>query len=139
MSPSTAEKFLKWLLLLLGATACLAFIAVFMPTASMEAVNDAIGLGPFPHAPLTEYLTRSLSTLYGFFGVLILYLGLNVRRYLELIALIGWIAMALGMLLTGIDFQAGMPASWVWTEGPPTVLIGAAILWLSRQVDPLTG
>lgn len=65
MSPATAEKSLRWLLLLMGATACLAFVAVFIPTDWMETVNDAIGLGPFPRTPLTEYLTRSLSSVSG--------------------------------------------------------------------------
>ena len=139
MSPSTAERYLKWFLLLMGAITCLAFIAVFMPTDWMEAANDASGLGPFPRAPLTEYLTRSLSTVYGLFGVLTVYLGLNVRRYLDLIVLVGWMTMVLGALLTGIDLRAGMPASWVWGEGPPTVLIGAAFIWLARQVDARRG
>jgi len=135
MSPSTAEKSLKWLLLLMGATACLAFIAVFIPTDWMETANDALGLGAFPRAPLTEYLTRSLSTVYGFLGVLTFFLGLNVRRYLDLIVLVGWMTMVLGALLTGIDLWAGLPSSWIWGEGPPTVLIGAALLFLARRVD----
>ncbi len=135
MSPSTAEKSLKWLLLLMGATACLAFIAVFIPTDWMETANDAIGLGAFPRTPLTEYLTRSLSTVYGFLGVLTFFLGLNVRRYLDLIVLVGWMTMVLGALLTGIDLWAGLPSSWIWGEGPPTVLIGAALLFLARRVD----
>lgn len=135
MSPSTAEKSLKWLLLLMGATACLAFIAVFIPTDWMETANDALGLGAFPRTPLTEYLTRSLSTVYGFLGVLTFFLGLNVRRYLDLIVLVGWMTMVLGALLTGIDLWAGLPSSWIWGEGPPTVLIGAALLFLARRVD----
>lgn len=135
MSSSTAEKFLRWLLLLMGATACLAFVAIFLPTDWMESVNDAIGLGAFPHAPLTEYLTRSLSTLYGLLGLLMVYLGLNVRRYLDLIERAGAMTMVLGVLLTGIGFKAGVPDSWVWSEGPPTVLMGVALVWLARRVE----
>ena len=133
MTRSRAEKSLRWLLTLMGATAVLAFVAVVMPTDWMESANDFLGLGPFPQAPLTQYLTRSLSALYGCLGLLIIYLGFNVRRYLDLIIVVAWLIMLLGVLLTGIDFKSGMPASWAWGEGPPTVVLGAAFLWLARK------
>lgn len=135
MTSKTAERTLKWLLISMGALTCLAFVAVFMPTDWMEVANDSIGLGPFQRGPLTEYLTRSLATVYGCLGLLTLYFGFNVRRYLDIMPLIGWLTILLGTLLTGIDFMAGMPASWTWGEGPPTVLIGAAFIWLSGKIE----
>lgn len=135
MTRSTAEKSLKWLLILMGAMAVFAFAAMIMPTDWMESVNDSVGLGPFPRTPLTQYLTRSLSALYGCLGLLTVYLGLNVRRHLDVIIFVGWLTILLGALLTGLDFKIGMPASWSWGEGPPTVLVGAAILWLAHKVD----
>jgi hypothetical protein len=135
MSPSAAERALKWLLLAMGGLTCLAFVAVFMPTDWMESANDALGLGPFQRSPLTEYLTRSLATVYGCLGILTLYLGLNVRRHAELIPILGRLTILLGVLLTGVDFWAGMPASWSWGEGPPTILIGFAFVWLAGKLD----
>ena len=32
-----------------------------------------------------------------------------------------------------IDFAAGMPLLWSWTEGPPTVLVGLLYLWLAKR------
>jgi hypothetical protein len=43
----------------------LAFLAVVMPTSTMASIADWLGVGPLHRAPLTEYLTRSLSALYG--------------------------------------------------------------------------
>ena len=133
MKPNTAAKTLSWLLILMGGLAMLAVVPIVMPTAWMEAVNDSMGLGPFHRSPLMEYLTRSLSAIYALLGTLILYLGLNVRRYLPLIVVVGWLTVALGVTLTGIDFAVGMPASWSWGEGPPTIVIGWVFVWLARR------
>ena len=133
MKPNTAAKALSWLLIVMGGLAMLAVVPMVMPTNWMEAVNDSMGLGPFHRSPLMEYLTRSLSVLYALIGTLTLYLGLNVRRYLPLLVVVGWLTITLGAALTVIDFAVGMPASWSWGEGPPTVLIGWAFVWLARR------
>ncbi len=133
MKPNTAAKALSWLLIVMGGLAMLAVVPMVMPTDWMEAVNDSMGLGPFHRSPLMEYLTRSLSAIYALLGTLTLYLGLNVRRYLSLIVVVGWLTVILGAALTVIDFAVGMPASWSWGEGPPTILIGWAFVWLARR------
>jgi hypothetical protein len=104
-----------------------------MPTAAMAAIADWLGVGPLQRSPLTEYLTRSLSAMYGVFGVLHLYLARDVVRYLDVIVVIGWLTALAGAIVTAIDFAAGMPPFWSWGEGPPTILVGFAILWLARQ------
>ena len=134
MTSSSAEKTLKWLLLVVGGMAMLAVVPMVMPTDWMEATNDRLGLGPFPRSTLTEYLTRSLSALYAIFGTLMVYLGLNLRRYLDLIVVVGRLTIAFGAVLTVLDVAIGMPPSWTWGEGPPTILIGIAMIWLARRV-----
>lgn len=133
MRTRTAERSLAWLLGIVGGMACLALVAVVMPTSWIEAGAELTGVGPFPDSPLTQYLARSLSLLYFMFGVLTVYLALNARRYLHEIALIGRLTIVLGLLLTAIDFAVGLPPVWSWGEGPPTVVIGALIVWLSRR------
>ncbi len=118
----------------MGGLAALAVVPMVMPTRWMVAVNDALGLGAFPHAPLTEYLTRSVSAVYALLGAFTIYVALDIRRYLELIVFIGWLTALLGVALTAIDFWIGMPPAWSWGEGPPTVLVGGAIVWLARRV-----
>ena len=135
MKPRTAERALVWLLRLLGVMTLMALFPMVMPAAWMASVNDWLGLGPFPHSPLTEYLTRSLSLLYALLGAFILYVSSDVRRYRDLIVVIGWLTMVLGSALTVIDFAIGMPPSWSWSEGPPTVLCGIVFVWLARRMS----
>jgi uncharacterized membrane protein len=80
-----------------------------------------------------RYLTRSLSALYGAYGILHLYLARDVVRYLDLIVVIGRLAVLAGVIVTVVDFGAGMPPYWSWSEGPPTVLAGFVIVWLARR------
>ncbi|NIM01661.1 MAG: hypothetical protein GTN89_12695 [Acidobacteria bacterium] len=134
MREQTAEKVLTWLLRVLGFLACLAIIAVVMPTSWMVAGAKYAG-SPFVDNPLNQYLARSLSLLYAMFGVFVLYIARDVRRYRDLVSFMGWLTMVLGIALTAVDFAVGMPASWTWGEGPPTVVFGAVIVWLSRKVD----
>ncbi|MFQ5350126.1 MAG: hypothetical protein ACE5EG_06770 [Thermoanaerobaculia bacterium] len=134
MRSETAERVLKWLFIALGGLAATAVVPMTMPFAWMQAVNDAIGLEPLVDTPLAQYLTRSLSAVYALFGVMTIYIGLDVRSYRRLIVLIGWLTGLLGLALTVIDFAVGMPASWSWGEGPPTVVVAWAIVWLARRV-----
>ena len=134
MRAETAEKVLKWLLVILGGMAATAIVPLAMPFAWMQGVNDALGLAPLADTPLTQYLTRSLSGIYALFGVMTIYIGLDVRRYRRLIVVIGFLTFLLGLALTIIDFAVGMPPSWSWGEGPPTVLLAWAMIWLARRV-----
>jgi len=116
----------------MGGMMSVAFVAVVMPTSAMATIADWLGV-PLPRSPLTEYLTRSLSTMYGVLGVLHLYLARDVVRYLDLIVVLGWLTVLAGVIQTVVDFAAGMPPSWSWSEGPSTVLAGLAYVWLARR------
>ena len=133
MRPATAEKLLKWLLVVLGAMAATAVVPMVMPFAWMQRANDALGLAPLADTPLIQYLTRSLSAVYALFGVMTIFIGLHVRSYRRLILLIGWLTGLLGLALTVIDFAVGMPPSWSWGEGPPTIVCAAAMIWLAQR------
>ena len=129
----TARRLLASLLYLVGGMMSLAFLAVVMPTSGMAAIADWLAVGPLHRSPLTEYLTRSLSAMYGVFGLLHLYLAREVIRYLDMIVVLGWLTVLAGVIQTVVDFAAGMPAFWSWSEGPPTVLAGLVYLWLARR------
>lgn len=133
MSPRAAETTLKWLLLGLGVLTCLALVAVFLPTSWMEAGAEAAGFGEFPDVLLVQYLARSVSLIYALLGALCVYVALDVGRYLALVRFIGWLVVGLGVGLFGIDRTIGMPAAITWGEGPPTVLIGVAFVWLAGR------
>jgi hypothetical protein len=131
--PETALRLLTWLLSIMGGMMALAFVPVVMPTAWMAEIAEWLGVGPLPPTPLTEYLTRSLSAIYGGFGLLHLYLARHAGRYLDLVVVIGWLTVVLGVILTVLDFGIGMPPLWSWSEGPPTIVTGWAFVWLARR------
>ncbi len=134
MSSERSERTLVWVLRLLGASMLLAVGAIVMPTDWMSSTNDALGLEPFHRAPLTEYLTRSLSALYAYLGAIFLYVSRDVRRYRGLIAFSAKLMAVGGVFFTILDFWAGMPAHWSWTEGPPVVVVACWMVWLAGRV-----
>jgi hypothetical protein len=117
-----------------GVLACTAVIACVMPTTWIVATHRWLGLGDFPDAPITQYLARSLSAFYAMFGGLVLVVSTDVRRYAPVILFVAYVTIGFGMLITAIDMVAGMPTYWTLFEGPPTLLIGIAILLLARRV-----
>ena len=133
MTAEAAEKTLAWLLRALGVLTLTALVPMVMPTDWMVAANDWLGLEPLHRSPLTEYLTRSLSAVYALFGALAVYVSFDLRRYLGLVAFMGKLTILLGIFFTVLDFWAGMPASWSWGEGPPTVILGFVMVWLAGR------
>ncbi len=120
-----------------GITLC-AFLAMVMPTAWMQDIHRGLGLGELASDAITEYLTRSLSALYGFHGGLLLVLSTNVRRFRTIVGYVAVMNILLGVCLLGIDLSAGLPTWWILGEGPPIVVFGAGLLWLLRGVPDVT-
>ncbi|MCP4200612.1 MAG: hypothetical protein GY769_01600 [bacterium] len=131
---SKAEATLTWLLRCLGGLTLLALVPMVMPTDWMAVVNDRLGLEPLPRSPLTEYLTRSLCAIYALVGALTLYVARDVRRYAGFVAFAGRLTVLLGVFLSLLGPWAGLPAVWVWWEGPPTIAVGVWMYWLARRV-----
>lgn len=132
-----APKTLLVILLRIGGCAMvLAFPMALLPTTTMASVNEAIGLGvyPSPAAPLLEYLTRSISLLYGFHGALLLVVATDVVRFAPIVRYLGVMNVLFGLGVLAIDLAAGMPAFWTWNEGPPVLATGLAILYLGSRV-----
>ncbi len=106
----------------------LAFIAMLQPLESLAATHAWLGMGPFPEGPLTIYLARSASLLYGLCGVLLLFLSSDVPRYLPVIRVIAGCGVIAGGVLIGIDIASGMPFWWTVVEGPVCSLIWGIVL-----------
>lgn len=103
-----------------------------MPTAWMAATHEALGLGPFPEAPITEYLTRCLSLFYFLIGLLLWTVSNDLDRYRVLIGRMGFASVFGGFALLGVDLYAGLPFWWTWHEGPTAIVFGALLWWLVR-------
>jgi len=127
----------RTLVLLLRGLGCLtlsAFAAIALPVEWMAAIHARLGLGTLPREPIVDYLTRSVSAFYGLHGALLLVVARDVRRHRAVVAFAGWAAVAFGVIVTGIDLHAGMPAWWTWGEGLPVTALGALQLYLLRSV-----
>ncbi len=129
-----AEKILVILLRISAGVLLLALAAVFFPQAWMAAINRAVGLGELPDSAVVGYLTRSLSALYAFHGALVLYVSLDVRRWLPLIICMAAVGMVFGIFMLSLDIVLGMPPAWTVGEGPFIFVLGAAILGLAVRV-----
>ncbi|HMO14271.1 MAG TPA: hypothetical protein PKD64_01385 [Pirellulaceae bacterium] len=123
----------KLLILLLRFNAlilCLAIPTAFLSVSTMAKTHEFIGLGEFPHAPITEYLARSCSLLYGLHGFVLLLISLKPERYWDLIGPIMLAHVALGTGLLVVDLSAGMPWYWTAAEGGPIMAFAFLILLL---------
>ncbi len=135
VTPQSAESLLVFLLRCGGVLLSSAFAAIFLPTSWMAASHGWLGLGEFPAGPLTDYLARSISGLYGFHGVLLFVVASDPVRYERIVLYLGLMNILFGVALLAIDLHAGMPALWTASEGPPLAMIGIVTIYLrSRMV-----
>lgn len=130
------QRALILLLRFLGCVLLLAFGAVLLPESFMAAMHARLGMGDFPASPLVDYLTRSIAGLYGFHGVLLWLVSRDMARYRPIVTYLGVMSMVFGIMLIAIDLHAAMPWWWTAAEGPPLMVMGLAILLLSRASYP---
>jgi hypothetical protein len=128
-----------WVLRLVGAVEMLAFGAVFLPRAWMEAANAGMGLMEMPKGPVFDSVMRQVSFTYGLHGVALWFIAADVRRYRPLVIL-----TALGYLLAApvffvVDLGNGMPGSWITSNGGSCLLIGVLLLGLLWGEQAATG
>jgi hypothetical protein len=132
---TTPERSLVFLLRLGAAILSLAALTAVMPFSWMAAVHEWFGLGTLPDLPIVGYLTRSLSALYAYHGVLTFFLSLDVRRYGPLIDCNAICLFAFGVFVLILDVTLGMPQLWIVSEGPLLLAFAGAVLWLRRKAS----
>ncbi len=112
-----------------------AIVPVFFPFEWMNQISQSIGTGRILDTSLINYLTRSLSMMYVFMGLAILYTSFNVRRYLPMICFFACAGFLFGGGMLTLDIVAKMPRSWTMSEGPFIMAMNAVLLWLTFRVD----
>jgi hypothetical protein len=128
-----SDKALLVLLWLLGVTALLAIVPVFMPRSWISETHHWLGLGELPSAPVVEYLARTLSAFYAMFGALCLLVATDLERYRPVAWFLGVAQVVIGAVFIGVDLTAGMPSWWTACEGPSEIVIGAVMMVLARR------
>lgn len=117
----------------IGGVSLLAFLASVMPSSWIIEVSEELGFDPFPNSPLTFYLARNLSLLYGFVGAALLVIASDLERYRPLVryAALGTILFASFQFI--VDSMAGMPSWWTWGESLSTLVGGIILFYLQRN------
>jgi hypothetical protein len=131
----TADRFL---LLLLRANAAILLCALpcaLLPFEWMDAAHRWLGLGPLPDAPISRYLARSLSLVYGMHGAVVLGVTLRWPRYKPAVPFLVLLHVALGAALLAVDLTSGVPWWWALTEGPGLVAYGLFVLFVFRRAS----
>jgi len=132
----TAERLLFRLVQLNAAILLLAFPCALLPFAWMDTVHrDALGLGELTNVPITKYMARSLSLVYGMHGVLLVAITRNWERYRSAVPFLAKLHIALGAALLAVDIDAGLPWWWAASEGPGLIGYGLLVLAVSRRAD----
>jgi len=110
-----------------------AIAPALFPHAWMDAIHRRLGLGELPEIPIVGYLTRSASALYALHGALILYISLDVRRYLGFIRFLSCVSVVFGLGMLLIDVSVGLPGYWACAEGPFIAVASGLLYWLATK------
>jgi len=127
------NRWLKLLLRLAGVVSSTAIVAVVMPGSWMAACHQWLGFGEYPQAPITDYLARSLSAFYVFFGGLCILVSADLRRHAATITYLAVTHIVFAGLLLVIDLCAPLPWYWTAPEVAEAAGFGLAVLWLQSK------
>ena len=133
MNQEDRKSLLTWLLRLIGLLEMLAFIAVIMPRSWMEVSHAWLGLGQMAESSVLMFMIRQASYNYGMHGVFLWIIASDLKRFRPLVLLNGLSFLLAGPIFFWIDYSSGMPWWWSAMDGPSLFLMGAAMLWLSRE------
>ena len=125
----------RWLTLVLktvGLVTMTAFAAAVMPQVWIVNIATWLGFEPFPSAPLTFYLARNLSLMYGFIGMLVWWIATHLQQYRSLVRPFAYATILFGISQAIVDAQAAMPLWWTAMESLSTIFGGIMIALLDR-------
>ncbi len=124
------ERMLKILLWVCGLACASAGFPMLMPAQWMHAGHEWLGMGGFPVAPIAEYLARLVSGLFMLYGVLLIAMARDVRRYAPLITLQAFLLPASSVSSGAFGLACAMPAWWIAADVGSCVAFAAGVLLL---------
>ena len=136
---SKDEKVLAVVLRLAGLLALTAVFPAVMPFRWMVTVHTWLGLGELPDVTIMHYLTRSLSMMYALHGALVVYVSLDVRRFMPVIRFLAAASIFFGVGMLALDCIVALPPAWIIGEGPFIVALGGVLLWLAGRAERSRG
>ena len=97
-----------------------------------------MGLGPFPTAPIAEYLARSVSALCVFYGGLLWVLARDPQRFAPIIKYQALAIMLFSAFGIFAGVRAGLPAVWVIADAIGCWIFLLPIYLLARKIAPVS-
>ena len=131
---SKLSRRLQLLLRIFGIVCVLAVVPLIMPARFLSIVHQRLGLGPFPLAPIADYLARSVSALCAFYGGLLLLLATDVQRFGPVIRYQALAIMVLSAFGIVAGTRAGLPTIWVAVDALGCWIFLVPIYLLSRRI-----
>ena len=131
------DTFSKWLVLYLkfiGYVSLLAFAAAFMPAIWMIKTADFLGV-EMADLPLSFYLARNLSLLFGFVGATLLVITSNMERYGALVWFVVRGTLLFGVMQLIANSMSGLPIWWTLGESFSTIGGGLLMWWLHTNAS----
>jgi hypothetical protein len=125
---------LRRLLRVLGLICVAAIFGAVVPVSWLDAAHRAMKLGPFPTAPIAEYLARSVSYLCAFYGGLLLLLARDVERFAPVIVYQAVAILAGSAFGIFAGVRAGVPAFWVIADAIGCWVFLLPIYMLARKI-----
>ncbi len=104
---------------------------VFIPSAAMSRIGEALDLPDFEASPVFEYMARTLSFVAFLSGALLIFLGAHLEDYTRLIRFVGWCLLAFLPIPIFIHIKVSTPI-WLKVGG----LLGVALLCALCFVSP---
>lgn len=138
----TSYEGLKLILRLVGGIEVCAIPFLLFPFSWMNAIHEhLLHLGKLPSEPIVEYMARCLTALYAVHGAMVVRISFDVARFRPLIPFLGWLHVALGVVVLLTDLTAGLPWWWIAGEGPGIAMGGLAVLVVDQQTprDAVSG
>ncbi len=131
----SAEKILTLMLRVNAAILIVALPMAILPFETMSWIHGWFNMGDLSDQPITEYLARSCSLLYGMHGLVLMLISIAPRRHWSLIGPVALIHVGLGLTIFLVDLDAGMPWYWTAAEGIPISIYGALLYLFWRKAS----
>ncbi|WP_146523247.1 hypothetical protein [Stieleria varia] len=130
---TAADRWLIRFLQMVGVFTLFAFPAAVMPESWMIRIAQWLTIKPFPSAPLTFYLARNLSLIYGFGGIGLFVIANDLPRYRPMIRWLAIGTIGFGVMQGVVDGMSSLPIWWTLGESLSTIMGGCLIAWLGRR------
>ena len=129
-----AERLLRWLLVLTGATCMAGGVAVYMPRQWMVVAHEWLGMGKFPDQAIAEYLARLTAALYAMYGLLLIVMATDVRRHARIITVQAFALVAVAASADFMLWGTDIPAWWILGDVGSCIAFAAATLALQGTI-----